>query len=181
MRSLREKEANAGRPPPGWTGAPADAISSAQRRTADPRRGWEGVVGLKTFFLKTFTWWNGSTFGMDLFTRRMGEKVGVDEQGNVYYRSRGGAKDKALGSERRWVIYNGEAEASSVPPGWSGWLSFTHDAAPSQEEYSPREWQKAHQANMTGTSAAYRPKGSALGGDARQPSGGDYQPWKPNS
>lgn len=138
-------------------------------------------MSIKTFLLKTFTWWNGSTFGMDLFTRRMGEKVGVDEQGNVYYRSRGGVKDKALGTERRWVIYNGEAEASRVPPGWLGWLSFTHDVPPSREDYAPREWQKPHQANLTGTAGAYRPKGSALGDQERQPTGGDYKPWTPGA
>jgi NADH:ubiquinone oxidoreductase subunit len=136
-------------------------------------------MSLKTYLLKTFTWWNGSTFGTDLFTRRAGEKVGTDEFGNTYYRSRGGQRDKALGFERRWVIYNGEAEASRVPPGWSGWLSHTHDTPPTEERYTPREWQKPHEPNLTGTAAAYRPKGSALGDGERQPTGGDYKPWTP--
>jgi NADH:ubiquinone oxidoreductase subunit len=137
------------------------------------------AMGVKTFFLKCFTWWNGSTFGMDLFTRRKGEKVGSDDYGNVYYRSRNGEKDKALGHERRWVIYKGEAEASRVPPGWAGWLAFTYDKAPSQEDYKPREWQMPHEPNMTGTALAYRPKGSTLGQGERQPTGGDYKPWTP--
>jgi NADH:ubiquinone oxidoreductase subunit len=111
-------------------------------------------MAVKTFFLKLFTWWNGSTFGMDLFTRRKGERVGDDDTGNVYYRSRGGEKDKALGHERRWVIYKGEAEASRVPPGWAGWLAFTYDTPPSKESYKPREWQKPHEPNMTGTAHA---------------------------
>jgi NADH:ubiquinone oxidoreductase subunit len=138
-------------------------------------------MGIKTSFLKTFTWWNGSTFGIDLFTRRHGEKVGTDEFGNTYYRTRGGVKDRALGYERRWVIYNGEAEASRVPPGWSGWLASTHDTPPPSEDYKPREWQLPHEPNMTGTAMAYRPKGSALGNGRRQPTGGDYKAWTPGS
>jgi NADH:ubiquinone oxidoreductase subunit len=136
-------------------------------------------MGIKDFFLRFFTWWNGQTFGMQLFTARQGEKVGTDEFGNTYYRSRGGKKDPALGHERRWVIYNGEAEASRVPPGWAGWLAFTYDKAPTEEAYKGRDWQIGHEANMTGTAMAYRPKGSALGTGARQPTGADYQPWTP--
>jgi NADH:ubiquinone oxidoreductase subunit len=136
-------------------------------------------MAIKTFLLRFFTWWNGATFSMLLFSRRRGEKVGTDEFGNTYFRSRGGKKDAALGHERRWVIYNGEAEASRVPPGWAGWLAFTYDTAPSQEEYHARDWQKPHEPNMTGTALAYRPKGSALGQGQRQSSGGDYKPWTP--
>jgi NADH:ubiquinone oxidoreductase subunit len=138
-------------------------------------------MAIKTFVLKLFTWWNGSTFGMDLFTRRKGEKVGEDELGNVYYRSRNGEKDKALGHERRWVIYKGEAEASRVPPGWAGWLAFTYDTPPSIEAYKPRDWQKPHEPNMTGTAFAYRPKGSAMGSGQRQATGGDYKAWTPGN
>src|ERR1700758_4585148 len=46
---------------------------------------------MKQFFLKMFTWWNGQTFGTQLWTWRFGELVGEDEQGNRYYRTRGGA------------------------------------------------------------------------------------------
>lgn len=71
---------------------------------------------MKTFLLQIFTWWNGQTIGTRFFTWRKGEKVGTDLFGNVYYRSRGGAIDPALGHERRWVIYKGEADASMIPP-----------------------------------------------------------------
>ncbi|MGB6253372.1 MAG: NADH:ubiquinone oxidoreductase subunit NDUFA12, partial [Bradyrhizobium sp.] len=40
---------------------------------------------MKQFFLKVFTWWNGQTFGTQLWTWRFGELVGEDEQGNRYY------------------------------------------------------------------------------------------------
>ena len=44
-----------------------------------------------------------------------GELVGQDEQGNTYYRTKGRKIDPTLGFERRWVIYNGYAEATRVP------------------------------------------------------------------
>ena len=134
---------------------------------------------MKTFLLQFFTWWNGQTLGTRLFTWRTGEHVGTDEFGNVYYRTKGGVKDAALGHERRWVVYHGLAEASAVPAGWNGWLHHTVDVAPSQEDYRPREWQKAHQPNPTGSPQAYRPKGSVLAGGRRQSADGDYKAWKP--
>jgi NADH:ubiquinone oxidoreductase subunit len=45
--------------------------------------------------------------------------VGEDDQGNTFYRSRDG--------KRRWVIFNGESEASRVSPDWHGWLHHTWD------------------------------------------------------
>jgi len=99
---------------------------------------------MKLFLLKFFTWWNGQTFGTQLWTWRFGELVGQDEQGNRYYRTKGRKIDPTLGFERRWVIYNGYAEASRVPPSWHGWLHHTVDVAPTEESYTPREWEKPH-------------------------------------
>jgi NADH:ubiquinone oxidoreductase subunit len=130
---------------------------------------------MKLFFLRIFTWWNGATFGTLLHTRRKGVKVGTDEAGNIYYQ--GGTDSE--GRTRRWVIYNGEADASRVPPGWHGWLHHRVDVAPSQEEYQPREWQKSHEHNLTGSAAAYRPKGAMLGQDKRPVVTGDYDAWSP--
>ena len=67
---------------------------------------------MKLFLLKFFTWWSGQTFGTQLWTWRFGELVGEDEQGNRYYRTKGRKIDPTLGFERRWVIYNGYAEAA---------------------------------------------------------------------
>ncbi len=61
---------------------------------------------MKQFLLKFFTWWNGQTFGTQLWTSRYGELVGEDEQGNRYYRTKGGEIDPTLHFERRWVVYN---------------------------------------------------------------------------
>ena len=53
-----------------------------------------------------------SNLQIRLFTWRRGELVGTDQFGNTYYRDK-----KATGRrERRWVLYNGEPEATKVPP-----------------------------------------------------------------
>ena len=134
---------------------------------------------MKNFLLRFFTWWNGQTFGTQLWTWRFGELVGEDEVGNRYYRTRGGKIDPSLGFERRWVIYRGYAEASAIPPGWHGWMHHIVDVPPTQESYQPREWEKPHQPNLTGTRAAYRPSGSILAQSRRPSATGDYRPWQP--
>ena len=141
----------------------------------------ELACAMKQFLLKFFTWWSGQTFGTQLWTWRFGESVGEDEQGNRYFRTRGGKIDPTLGFERRWVVYNGYAEATKVPPSWHGWLHHTVDRPPTEESYTPREWQKPHIPNMTGTPAAYRPSGSTLASGRRPKATGDYQPWTPGN
>ena len=42
---------------------------------------------MKTFLLRFFTWWNGQTFGTQVWTTLYGEFVGEDEFGNRYYRT----------------------------------------------------------------------------------------------
>lgn len=125
---------------------------------------------MKNFFLQFFTWWNGQTLGTRFFTWRKGERVGEDAEGNVYYRSK---------DDRRWVIYNGSAEASRIPSGWHGWMHGRTDTAPSQENYVERDWEIAHQENLTGTGRAYRPKGSIASQEKRPEVTGDYEAWTP--
>jgi NADH:ubiquinone oxidoreductase subunit len=134
---------------------------------------------MKNFLVRFFTWWNGQTFGTQLWTWLYGETVGADEFGNRYYRTRGGKIDPALGFERRWVIYNGYADASTVPPTWHGWLHHTVDLPPTEEKQNLHAWQKPHQPNLTGTAAARRPPGSTLARGRRPPATGDYKPWTP--
>jgi NADH:ubiquinone oxidoreductase subunit len=121
------------------------------------------------FIKRLFTWWNGQTIGTQLFTWRKGQKVGEDAQGNLYYQSRDGV--------RRWVIYNGECEASRVSPDWHGWLHHTFDAHPGSNPLTHQAWEKPHQDNLTGTVLAYAPTGSIR---AKQPvSQSDYEAWQP--
>src|SRR6478752_5149749 len=89
--------------PVNWHEPPTPALSR------DPMK-------IKTFFTRLFTWWNGQTFGTQVWTALYGEFVGEDEFGNRYYRTKGGKIDPALGFERSWVIYSGAVEASSIPP-----------------------------------------------------------------
>ena len=157
-------------------------------RLDKPARGWhhspnrhQTGFAHETVLLKLFTWWNGQTFGTQLWTWRFGELVGTDEQGNRYYRTAGGKIDPVLHFERRWVVYNGLAEASRIPPSWHGWMHHTVDLPPTEDGYKPREWEKPHQPNLTGTPLAYRPSGSTLASGRRPKATGDYQPWTPGS
>ncbi len=109
---------------------------------------------MKPWLLQIFTWWNGQTIGTRFHTWRFGKRVGEDERGNVYYQSADG--------KAPWVIYAGEAEASQIGPGWHGWMHHRVDTPPVDENYKPRDWQKPHVPNQTGTRFAYRPKGSLL-------------------
>src|SRR3546814_3830130 len=88
-----------------------------------------------------FTWWDGPTLGTQLHTRRFGRRVGQDAQGNVYYEAKKGG--------RRWVIYNGPAEASRVPPEWHGWLHRTTDVLPEDAPIQPKSWEKPHVPNRS--------------------------------
>jgi NADH:ubiquinone oxidoreductase subunit len=131
----------------------------------------------KLFFKRYFTWWNGATLNTLFYTHRYGELVGHDQFGNAYYRKPG--VDPALGFERRWVIYNGITEASTVPPSWHGWLHHTVDVPPKLDKVTPRPWWKPHRPNLTGAPSAYRPLGSTLAQNRRPKATGDYRPWRP--
>ena len=119
--------------------------------------------------LRLLTWWDGQTLGTRLFTSRNGVKVGEDDAGNIFYET----KDK----KRRWVIYNGEVEASRVSPDWHGWLHHTFAEPPTDRPLSHKSWEKPHIENLTGTAMAYAPQGSI-----RQPEPAarrDYEAWSP--
>jgi NADH:ubiquinone oxidoreductase subunit len=123
-------------------------------------------------FKQFFVWWQGATWGT-LWALRIGgfRHVGTDELGNRYYHS---AK-----SDRRFVIYNGYADASAIPPGWFGWMQGkTHDV-PAVARYKAHDWEKPHLPNQTGTGNAYRPDGSLAKGGERPRVTGDYEAWSP--
>ena len=109
-------------------------------------------MGLKTIIQRIFTWWNDATLSTLLYTRRKGVFVGEDEQGNRYYRTADDA--------HRWVIYNGYAEASRIPPGWHGWIHRRTDTPPTEDDYKPHAWEKPWRPNPTGTPLAEFPPGS---------------------
>lgn len=121
------------------------------------------------FLMRLVTWWNSQTLGTQIFTARKGVKVGEDDQGNIYYETRDG--------KRRWVIFNGECEASRVAPDWHGWLHHTWDQPPTKAPLAHKAWEKPHQENLTGTLAAYAPAGSIRKGAPAERR--DYEAWQP--
>lgn len=129
------------------------------------------------FLKQFFTWWNGNTINTRFFTWRKGKTVGEDQFGNVYYEG-GHHKD---GYPRRWVIYQNYSEASTIPPGWHGWMHHRTGTPPSEEVYQAAPWELSHLPNMTGTKDAYRPKSSLSRTGARPSVSGDYEAWQPES
>lgn len=126
-------------------------------------------MGILNTLLRAVTWWNSQTLGTQLWTWRKGVMVGEDADGNVFYRNRD--------DTRRWVIFNGEAEASRVSPEWHGWLHHTWDTPPSEAPLPHKTWEKPHQENLTGTALAYAPAGSIRRKKPEEKS--DYEAWSP--
>ncbi len=106
--------------------------------------------------------------GTKLFTYFRGRLVGSDSQGNRYFiekQARSGHR------QRRWVLYNGQVEASRVPPEWHAWLHYTTEDPIS--EANRKSWQTPHVANLTGTSGAFRPAKTSVTGE--------YEAWTPGA
>lgn len=126
-------------------------------------------MGMLRTVMRAVTWWNGQTLNTQFFTWRKGIKVGHDNGGNTYYRT---SDDK-----RRWVIFNGESEATKVSPDWHGWLHHTWDEPPNEKPLARKSWEKPHQENLTGSSVAYAPTGSLR--TAKPQTRPDYEAWQP--
>tara|TARA_B100000029_G_scaffold146200_1_gene141521 strand:+ start:191 stop:550 length:360 start_codon:yes stop_codon:yes gene_type:complete len=101
-----------------------------------------------TVLKEIFTWWNRQTIGTRIQTILFGKFVGKDKYGNKYYQSKKG---------KRWVIYEGEIEASSIPVEWYSWIHFTKNKIENVHEFNKYDWQKSHKPNKTGTRSAYHP------------------------
>jgi NADH:ubiquinone oxidoreductase subunit len=126
-------------------------------------------MGILTSILRGVSWWNSQTLNTQLFTWRKGIKVGEEAQGNIYYRNADDSK--------RWVIYNGDMEASRVSPDWHGWLHRTWNEPPTEKPLVHKSWEKPHVENLTGTMLAYAPAGSIRQKSPKERS--DYEAWTP--
>lgn len=126
-------------------------------------------MGIFRTILRACTWWDGATLNTQLWSWRKGVKVGEDEQGNIFYRTQD--------DSRRWVMFNGEAEASRVSPEWHGWLHHTFDKPPTEAPLPKKTWEKPHEENLTGTAMAYAPAGSIRRGAPAERR--DYEAWSP--
>ena len=96
--------------------------------------------------------------GTKIYTWIYGSLVGEDALGNRYYCNSKNFEDS---TSKRWVIFNGEIEASKIPPHWHAWLHKTVNIPPIN--YSHKyQWQKKTEPNLTGTSKAYFPNSQYL-------------------
>ena len=83
-------------------------------------------------------------------------------------------------SKKRWVMFNGEIEASKIPSHWHAWLHKTITEPPL--DYSHKyHWQKKHVPNMTGTSKKYLPSSHplSLSNNKNKKIQHDYEKWNP--
>jgi len=101
-----------------------------------------------TLFKQIFIWWNQETLGTKLKTIFTGKFVGKDSVGNKYYKNKAG---------KRWIIYNGEIDASKIPIEWYSWIHFTDNRIENEHDLKKFSWQKPHQSNQTGTENAHHP------------------------
>ncbi|MFV0255849.1 NADH:ubiquinone oxidoreductase subunit NDUFA12 [Candidatus Liberibacter solanacearum] len=131
---------------------------------------------MKNFLLQIFTWWNGQTLGTRFFTWRFGHVVGQDEFGNTYYE---GGKN-AYGFSRRWVVYKGYTDPSSIPPMWHGWIHHRRIDAPQPGEGTVFNWQKPHRVNSTGSENSYSPGQQKNNPDNGNKLTGKYSAWSPD-
>ena len=122
-----------------------------------------------TFFKEIFTWWNGQTLGTRLQTIFFGKLVGEDELGNKYYQNKKG---------KRWVIYNGEVEASKIPNDWYSWMHHTNNKIENSHNLKKYKWQKNHLSNQTGTENAFDPEKNNTN-DSSKKRNDDYIKWSP--
>ena len=102
-----------------------------------------------TFLKEIFTWWNHQTIGTRLTIFLFGKFVGKDSFGNKYYKTKKG---------KRFIIYNGEVDASKIPNEWYSWMHFTPNKFENKHELDKFDWQKPHKPNLTGSNGAYNPK-----------------------
>ena len=108
-----------------------------------------------------------------IYTFLYGTLVGSDSNGNRYYQHRTLKQDGKL---KRWVIYAGDHEPTSIPPTWHGWMHYMTDIIP-DERYS---WQKDPEVNMTGTDKAYYPTKHVFNNQFPSESA-PYEAWCPDS
>jgi NADH:ubiquinone oxidoreductase subunit len=151
-----------------WTGGVGSPICAGMNDKLADRKvrlgqlgGWRGLLRAP---------------GLVLHTLRAGAHVGTDAVGNQYYEERRTADGRRA---RRWVVYKGPVESSTVTPEWHSWLHYVTDEPLPDTGRLP--WQKPHRPNLTGTVSGYRPAGHDYAGGNRAKTPADYEAWTPDS
>lgn len=124
-------------------------------------------------------WWSKATLGTLFTIARQTKNVGKDEFGNRYFEAKTAKGSYDKGRKRRYVIYNGYADASKIPPDWHAWMHYLTQETPTHQTLSQKNWEKPHVPNMTGTPYATYPEGSLYTKQKRAQTTGDYEAWKP--
>ena len=86
---------------------------------------------------------------LQFLIKRNKKLIGKDILGNPYYIT------IANGVDKRWVIYNGNADPTKIPAPWHTWLHYTNNQTPKSSK-SP------HFPNLTGTQYAYHPNKASV-------------------
>ena len=84
-------------------------------------------------------------FLLKFYSKFFAKKVGVDSYENTYFSKKSNSPKNNF-REERWIIYEGEVEASKVPPQWNSWLHHATNKIPRDDEAKPN-WIKKHKAN----------------------------------
>ena len=113
------------------------------------------------------------SIGTMLYTWRKGRQIGSDRFGNRYFTEKNPPGGRRV---KRWVMFGGAKDPSTVPPEWHAWLHYTVDEPLARND---RPWAVEHLANQTGTAGAYLPPGHDLRGGQRPRATGDYEAWRP--
>ena len=72
---------------------------------------------------------------------------GKDYFGNKYYQNKSG---------KRWVIYNGEVDATKIPNEWYSWMHYLSNKIEHVQELKNSVGKK-NEPNQTGTTKAFHP------------------------
>jgi NADH dehydrogenase len=105
-----------------------------------------------------------NNLGTIINTLLFGKKAGEDSFGNIYYLNK---------NSKRWVVYYKNNDASSVPPEWQAWLTYTSNKIP-QKNIKREKWQISHQANTTGIDYIFNK--NTKNKETEKPS---YSSWSP--
>ena len=106
-----------------------------------------------------------NNLGTIISTFLFGKKIGEDNFGNIYYLNK---------NNKRWVLYYKNNDASSVPPEWQAWLTYTVNELP-DKKVKKKKWQIKHEPNKTGLSYIMKKNNQEKKNETSS-----YNSWKPN-
>lgn len=115
-----------------------------------------------------------------LYIKLRCKHVGSDLYGNQYFIEKHFQSKKIA---KRFVVFNGEPEASKVGAGWHAWIHHTTNEIPKtlengKQKFHHKKLLANHCPNLTGTIFAYNPS-LTHNKAAKNNNLLDYTPWQP--